>query len=74
MRNDTWQIVIGKPHDRKRWHLLMGPVSDPTKFTYLIDTSFKTIKEARVFVDKCYNVTWVNNKKAYLVTSSLETD
>ncbi len=74
MRNDTWQIIIGKPEGNKYWHIHMGPVSEFTSLSYIADLHFKTVKQARIYIDKIYNVTWVNNKKAYLVTSSLEID
>ncbi len=67
MRNDTYQVILVKRN--RGWNASIANVREAHIGTLLFTTEVKTLKEARLKVESFYPVlTWVNNKKAYLVT------
>lgn len=65
--NSLWQINILKLPWARRWVVMLSMVKSPAITWSPDDTKFKTISQAREYVDKHWpSCEWITGRKAYI--------
>lgn len=61
---ELWQLIISHKEGIRGWWVSAAPISDTLNVFW--DGPFKTVKDARIKIDKVYpKGDWITNRKYY---------